>query len=573
MFLCVWTAVHLNLPEHKKEWQQKWRHLGWLLLALLAPEVVAWNAFEQWREVKRTTSRVRDAYCQLHKFPFSRYKQTSWRGKLADLRRRIRVGLYLEAGDLPCESQAKWPDMTPEEIATTYWTDVHSWNALMGGLVFDTRSADRPFLPQKMQRITLTLYGLANIMHRFDDPEHFAHWTDILPSVTKAEILARSKQDSLLKLITCWQATWFCVQCILRLCQGFSITLLELNVFGHALCALIIYVFWFDKPKDVSEPTTMTGRKADAVAAWLTNLNQLGQPKVIWTGRKSDEPQGKPRFWWERASTTCSSAAAHTVPASITTPRVYKLSEAITKRGFEHDGTVEAVLHVCKETSGWDLCYETNALDKRDFSQYSLILDPADVERLNASTPILLTIPTTVSDSTYPHRPKLVVPRISNWSVEAVLDVLFGLGVKRILNWLQYVLALTVAAGAYGGLHITAWHSIFPSVAEKMLWRAACITIIVSGLTLAVFGVVSWCVVSMRRRHRDGSFTSVHRIIMVVANSGVTFGVTWVLLGAWILWYLLCRTFLVVESFIMLAHISEADLHLPVWSRYVPHVT
>ncbi|KAF2774162.1 hypothetical protein EJ03DRAFT_346797 [Teratosphaeria nubilosa] len=131
--------------------------------------------------------------------------------------------------------------------------------ALKSGLVFDTRSADRPLLPQNMQRVTLTLDGLATVIKIFDDPEIFGHRTDILPSVTKAEMLARSKQDSLLKLITCWQAIWFCVQCILRLCQVLSITLLELNVFGHALCALIIYVFWFDKPKDVSEPTTVTG--------------------------------------------------------------------------------------------------------------------------------------------------------------------------------------------------------------------------------------------------------------------------------------------------------------------------
>ena len=40
MTLCVWTAVHLNLPEHKKASQQKWRKLNWLMIGLLAPEMV-----------------------------------------------------------------------------------------------------------------------------------------------------------------------------------------------------------------------------------------------------------------------------------------------------------------------------------------------------------------------------------------------------------------------------------------------------------------------------------------------------------------------------------------------------
>ena len=39
--LCVWTAVHLNVPAHRDRWwQQTLRKLGWMLLGLLAPELV-----------------------------------------------------------------------------------------------------------------------------------------------------------------------------------------------------------------------------------------------------------------------------------------------------------------------------------------------------------------------------------------------------------------------------------------------------------------------------------------------------------------------------------------------------
>jgi hypothetical protein len=53
MILCVWTTVHLNIPGHNDGRRQRFlRKPGWLLLALLAPEIVAWNAWEQ-RQIAR----------------------------------------------------------------------------------------------------------------------------------------------------------------------------------------------------------------------------------------------------------------------------------------------------------------------------------------------------------------------------------------------------------------------------------------------------------------------------------------------------------------------------------------
>jgi hypothetical protein len=36
------------------------------------------------------------------------------------------------------------------------------------------------------------------------------------------------------------------------------------------------------------------------------------------------------------------------------------------------------------------------------------------------------------------------------------------------------------------------------------------------------------------------------------------------------LWYIFCRAFIVVESFIMLAHIPDTALHVPTWAAYIP---
>ena len=66
-------------------------------------------------------------------------------------------------------------------------------------------------------------------------------------------------------------ATWFCVQCLTRLAQGLPISLLELNTFGHALCALLIYSMWWRKPLDVAEPELIPvqGKDMEEIVAAL----------------------------------------------------------------------------------------------------------------------------------------------------------------------------------------------------------------------------------------------------------------------------------------------------------------
>ena len=45
MLLCVWTAVHLNVSPPGTVWAPRLRKIGWLILALLAPEMVAYTAW------------------------------------------------------------------------------------------------------------------------------------------------------------------------------------------------------------------------------------------------------------------------------------------------------------------------------------------------------------------------------------------------------------------------------------------------------------------------------------------------------------------------------------------------
>lgn len=115
------------------------------------------------------------------------------------------------------------------------WTDVHSWLVVMGGVAFeDTAPEDQQLMPENRQRIPLT-------------PELFEWMVKLkprlIPDISSETIQDKSKSDLLSMALTCWQASYFCIQCIFRLSQQLSITHLEINVFAHAICALLLYLF------------------------------------------------------------------------------------------------------------------------------------------------------------------------------------------------------------------------------------------------------------------------------------------------------------------------------------------
>ena len=53
LVLCVWTAIHLNVPSYHESQLSQWlRKLKWVLLAIIAPEFCVYTAWEQYLEAK-----------------------------------------------------------------------------------------------------------------------------------------------------------------------------------------------------------------------------------------------------------------------------------------------------------------------------------------------------------------------------------------------------------------------------------------------------------------------------------------------------------------------------------------
>jgi hypothetical protein len=160
------------------------------------------------------------------------------------------------------------------------WTMTHSYYVAMGGLVLTTKSSSTAQMPSTVPRIQVwSTTDLAEVVEK--SPKIV---DDLVPNLSKAEIKDKSKANGLGKLLVCCQASWFIIQSLARVCRGVPISLLELNTVAHSLCALLIYLLWWDKPLDIGEPTLIPGELANELCA-LVSLSSLRRVKCqIWAG-------------------------------------------------------------------------------------------------------------------------------------------------------------------------------------------------------------------------------------------------------------------------------------------------
>ena len=434
-------------------------------MAILAPELVAWNAFEQRRQVNGTTKAVR---------------------------------LYI--GHV--------------------WTDTHSWFAIIGGFAFDISNAPETFFPDGRRRLTITADGIQVIAKQWP---HL-----LLQSLPSSEdIRDKSKADGLAKVLACWQATWFCVQCIFRLSSGLTISLLELNVFGHAICALLIYIIWWGKPQDVTQPHVFVATEAYEAAAVLCTGSKIGKLHLI-------SPEA--RQYYDRFHKSYGGSPklcdADDLTIELRGPAAIALVHpSLTESQLHYAFPSLKVDHAC-----WQFDVRWLSLSKK--SRPHLLVDEYAYQRLKCGKEASVKWLT------------LVQPRCGDWSI-------FLGGFNLFLDpamAMCYSASITLANAAYGGLHVTAFWALFPSKAEQLLWRMSSLTVVVFGATFSIF----WTMVEIVDDE------DVPAAILFISAAFAVLS---------LIWYFFCRAFLVVECFISLAYLVPSQLTIPTWSKYIPHLS
>jgi hypothetical protein len=64
--------------------------------------------------------------------------------------------------------------------------------------------------------------------------------------IPKTKIDAKRKADPIQKALVLLQASWLALQCVTRRAYGLPLTLLEVHTMVGVVCAIILYIFWFE---------------------------------------------------------------------------------------------------------------------------------------------------------------------------------------------------------------------------------------------------------------------------------------------------------------------------------------
>ncbi|KAK0750470.1 hypothetical protein B0T18DRAFT_408963 [Schizothecium vesticola] len=634
--LCVWSAIHLNMParneapwdficalsvwknaREKRPWchiswpGQALRKTAWALLGFFAPELVAFTAYQQHKTAKSLTRALKE--------------------KLSP------------KNDLEENS----PTTATRQ---NEWTIVHSYFVLMGGYEIRTESVDQNFLPltrvldDERKGIRLSPEGFQALA------EKFPH---LIPDQSRERIEDKSKGDAIAKTLICFQATWFCAQCLARLGQRLGISLLELNTLGHALCAFLIYCLWWNKPLDTKEPEQIFLREEQelqfvASLCARSRLDEKGselshwfeQIRHLWKTDRGGMIISIPLRDWENhplGSTdrgvakefgsvpffpviSCISGSKKWVAGLGKTtvrrgprPRHSKIPVYLQTEGTRHKvDLINSYLSLCLE-----LIAENTEENRPGFCRLTIPLSESD----ECQGVFLPDVITEADNSTTESRGKTItvdiakvnirrwkllseaadtsdLPRDGQYLLDRIRNIPTFDGIRE---GLALYVGLAITGFVYGGLHCLAWNAPFATGAETLLWRISSVAIMLT-FVLVLF-LYSWelsppmfvdwedafdgladffvdildPIEAVVARHLDGMWKK-----WVLGMIRAPTSIFWIFLprlvfdltiASAVALYCLARVYLVVECFINLSHLPASVYETPGWSQYVPHIS
>ncbi|KAK0627965.1 hypothetical protein B0T14DRAFT_475183 [Immersiella caudata] len=218
--LCVWSALHLNVPPMQSTpLQLAIEKTIWVLYGIFAPELVVATAASQYI-----------------------------------------VALWLK-GEIKKDADFRMSQNDGKDATSHTWSVTQCYYAAMGGCV-----ANVPWMgddgEEEMRRVTLTPAGI-----------RLLSFVGRLPNVDEAQVRDKSKADWMAKSIVCVQATWMVAQVVGRLIERLPVSLLEINTCGHVVCAFALYLLWWSKPLDIQDPSILENGDDDVLAERVPDEN------------------------------------------------------------------------------------------------------------------------------------------------------------------------------------------------------------------------------------------------------------------------------------------------------------
>ena len=230
--LCVWTAIHLNVPAPgESNFRQFLRKGKWVILAVFAPELAVFTARQQFFLARQICHQLNVAFDE--SIVNENDQHSDGDDPSIDLNHEAKVKHIKKI------FAAIFHKSAPTIKGRQQFSLTYGFYLVMGGFVVDVSD-----MHDKLSKVTLAPAGLLEVARcvRFE-------------RVSDDEIRDRSKADWFAKGLVLVQVMWLILQCISRRAAGYPLSLLEFHTLVHAACALFMYFVWFKKPLDIRQPT------------------------------------------------------------------------------------------------------------------------------------------------------------------------------------------------------------------------------------------------------------------------------------------------------------------------------
>ena len=555
LVLCVWSALHLNVPKPGcSPAERGLQYTAWILSGLFRPEFLVVTAWRQRATAKTLTSVVQKACESKSELRCSHGGQGSGSSEPS-----------LATSNQ--QSAATSPNRYP-------WTLTHSFFAAGGGFVLELEAnldKTERYLPNECpKRLALTAQGIALLAK-----------CGIVPDVPEAEIWDKSKANGLAKLLIVVQAAWMLVQIIARLASRLPVTLLEVSTAAHvsvttslfptalanavSCCLFLIYVMWWKKPYASGEPVMLTGPWVDMIGSYMYMSSDVSYVAEHDLSQRRKRARLLYTLLDSRPKCSELEKVALRIPKQPEVPLNAAVAAA-PRQSFEPAS--ETCAKLVLERKQKEVSYGVNSEKAKNWESgvLSEVQQPSQVtrNRWTLASAAVAAFPELIEGSVFlDHdngkcvhfkRRELVAAEIPNSPQNDILGV---------DNSQLVTLVMSFADGFWGAFHAAAWYNAFPTDIEAWLWRAS--SCYICGCALLSTGLYYTALKTGLEDKMDKAISSMRRLAW------------WQRLPIYIpLWILGCvflgaRGYLVVEAFVSVRALPPQAYVTPSWIQLFPH--
>ena len=520
LFLCTYTALHLNVPPRQRKTRAWLRRMGSSLLASALPEYMFVIAFSQWAVAKKLqrelnllgnpgdSGRTACDSCGDHgsstaledtvtenDFPSNYngdashadedgmviddgpYQKSPRRsGTLGEAEQglsRLDQDLHTSPASIALGHP---PNSSGSPAPRSNYTLGQAFFIVAGGLAIESKAFP------KEARLIITPAGALELARlRLLDPIP----ADVIDDKTKA--------DPITKLLVCIQAGWFILQSIARVSQSLPLTLIEIHVLAHVSVALTMYLFWFRKPYDTRSPFVITSQEVVDIAVLFSlhqPANSMGKDGKSTVNTENYRSQDKHTMRCVLKDDLNTASLAN-----------FQLQEPTKILHTRFERTLRRLKDTMRRVLKYDL--KTASLEYHQLQEPTQILQThveRALRRLKANKQHLVYFNSAQGTVFYPST--YLVSKLSDYKPNPGFDLvshetstrdeqrrrkpvyeLLPTNDSGLYSW-TFVLSVS-----YGAFHLSAWNAHFPTTVESWLWRGAGLCI-VGGLPLPAVGVI-----------------------------------------------------------------------------------